>query len=292
MSNANRSPFRLDTDLTVLRSLIAVIEEGSFSAAAEKVGRTQSAISLQIAKLEERLDVKLFERTSRSLSQTSEGEIFIGYARKILELADEAVLSVSAPKEQSMLRVGFAEYLVPQHLHIHLARFKRAHPTCDLNLILGGGADLLCLLDAGELDVVFAGPEASGGKQLWQEPLVWCGQLPAADKPLELILMQEPCSYRAIAISAMEAMASDWKISITANSIQAVQSAIKAGLGVSILPASALLEDIPVIESALPGLPVTSVLSYLSAQEENPLAQRFIDYLLCYLEKTGALQTA
>ncbi|KZL04625.1 LysR substrate binding domain protein [Pseudovibrio sp. Ad14] len=140
--------------------------------------------------------------------------------------------------------------------------------------------------------MVFAGPEASGGKQLWQEPLVWCGQLPTADKPLELILMQEPCSYRAIAISAMEAMASDWKISITANSIQAVQSAIKVGLGVSILPASALLEDIPVIESALPGLPVTSVLSYLSAQEENPLAQRFIDYLLCYLQKTSALQTA
>ncbi|MEM9080302.1 MAG: LysR family transcriptional regulator, partial [Verrucomicrobiota bacterium] len=101
----------METDLLTLRSFVAVVEEGGFSAAAKRVHRTQSAISLQMAKLEERLNVQLLERTSRSVSLTSAGETFLSYARRILELADEASLAVSAPDEKALLRVGFPNYL-------------------------------------------------------------------------------------------------------------------------------------------------------------------------------------
>ena len=288
MNKLNRYQFKLETDLICLRSLVAVVEEGSFSAAAKRVHRTQSAISLQIAKLEDRLNAKLLERTSRSISVTPAGETFVSYARRILELADEAILAVTAPEETTLLRVGFTEYLVPQHLHGLLARFRRAHPNCDLSLVLGTGPEMLERMDRGELDVVFAGPEADNGTLLWEEPLVWIGTSNPGDDPpnalIELVLMHAPCSYRQIAFDALTKTATPWKVSIDANSVQAVQSAIRAGLGVSVLPLSAVLEDMPLLANVLPELPNTSVMSYANTDRSHPYAQRFVDFLLACIE--------
>ena len=287
MSKTNRSTYQLDADLLRLRALIAVVEEGGFSAAAKRVHRTQSAISLQVAKLEDRLNSKLLERTSRSVSLTPAGETFVSYARRIVELADEAVLAVSAPGESALLRVGFTEYLVPQHLHNLLARFRRAHPNCDLSLVLGLGAEMLESMDRGDLDVVFAGPERGNGRMLWEEPMVWTGRSerfedPAA--PFELVLMHAPCSHRQIAFDALTKVAIPWKLSIDANSVQAVQSAVRAGLGVSVLPVSAVLDDMPIIRERLPDLPNTSVMSFVPQEASNPYAERFIDFLLAGIE--------
>ncbi len=287
MSDSNRSAFKLETDLISLRTLVAVVEEGGFTAAARRVNRTQSAISLQIAKLEERLGVKLLERTSRSVAITPIGETFVSYARRILELADEAILAVSSPDEATVLRVGFAEYLVPQHLHTLLARFRRAHPNCDLSLVLGSGGEMLKTMDRNELDVVFAGPEATGGRLLWEEQLVWTGSgdfVADSPDPVELVLMHAPCSYRQIAFDALTKARKSWKLSIDANSVHAVQSAIRAGLGVSVLPVSAILEDMPLLEGDLPELPNTSVMCYFGTDGSNPYAQRFVDFLLAGIE--------
>ena len=288
MSKSNRSSFKLDTDLISLRAFVAVVEEGSFSSAAKHISRSQSAVSLQIAKLEERLGTKLLERTSRVITVTSAGEMFVTYARRILELADEAALAVTAPKESTLLRVGFAEYLVPQHLHKLLAQFRRAHPNCDLSLVLGSGSTLLSTMAKGDLDVVFAGPsDEVEGKILWEEPLVWTGNkqlTEQSDAPIELVLMHPPCSYRQVAFDALTRDATTWKLSIDANSVHAVQSAIRAGLGVSVLPLSAVQDDMPLISEALPPLPNTCVMSYLNPDVSQPYAERFIDYLLAGIE--------
>lgn len=288
MRDSDKSKYKLETDLLSLRSLIAVIDEGGFSAAAKRIHRTQSAVSLRIAKLEERLDTKLLERSTRSVSVTSAGEIFVSYARRILELADEAVLAVTSPEEKTLLRVGFAEYLAPQHLHTLLARFRRAHPNCDLSLVLGMGADMLELMDKGRLDLVFGCPEVDGGQLLWEEPLVWTGALNQSDvedKPIELVLMHPPCSYRQIAFDALTKIGKSWKMSIDANSVQAVQSAIRAGLGVSVLPLSAVHEEMPLIGNELPKLPNTSVMSYVRSDLSHPYAQRFVDFLCSCIEE-------
>jgi len=293
MSKSNRTKFKLETDLLSLRSLVAVVEEGGFSAAAKRIGRTQSAISLQIAKLEDRLDTKLLERTSRSLSITPAGETFLSYARRILELSDEAMLAVTSPEEKTLLRVGFAEYLAPQHLHTLLARFRRAHPNCDLSLILGMGGEMLASMDRGELDLVFAGPESSDGQLLWEEPLVWTGTDNLSNdpsEPVDLVLMHSPCSYRQIAFDALTKVERPWKLSIEANSVQAVQSAIQAGLGVSVLPFSVVQDGLSVKDSSLPKLPNTSVMSYVNSGQSHPYGQRFIDFLLSCFEGSPRLE--
>ena len=142
-------------------------------------------------------------------------------------------------------------------------------------------------MDRGELDIIFAGPEADNGKLLWEEPLVWTGTSNLANDPcapIELVLMHAPCSYRKIAFDALTKTATPWKISIDANSVQAVQSAIRAGLGVSLLPLSAVLEDMPLLANVLPELPNTSVMSYVSTDQSHPYAQRFIDFLLACID--------
>ena len=281
--------FKLETDLNTLRSLVAVVEEEGFSAAAKRVHKTQSAISVQIAKLEEQLNTKLLERTSRSVMVTSAGEKFLSYARRILELADESVFTITEPENQSLLRVGFAEYLAPKHLDMLLGRFREIHPNCDMNLVFGLGSPLLESMGKDELDLVIAGPEADGGEILWEEPLAWTGICTALDdksEPFKLILMPPPCTYRKIVFDSLTKIAKPWKLSIEANSVQAVQAAVAAGLGVTILPTSAIRDDMPIIGDTLPELPNTFVKSYLNQNAVHPYAQRFVEFLKECIEET------
>ncbi|MEM7603666.1 MAG: LysR family transcriptional regulator, partial [Verrucomicrobiota bacterium] len=260
------------------------VEEGGFSAAARRINRSQSAISLQIAKLEERLDAKLLERSSRSVSLTTSGESFLSYARRIIELSDEAMLAVTAPDEKTLLRVGFAEYLAPQHLPDLLARFRRAHPNCDLSLMLGMGIDLIPSLEEGKLDLVFAGPEAENGELLWEEELVWTASKEFSkedhEEAVELVLMHPPCSYRQIAFDALTRIGKPWKLSIDANSVQAVLSAIRANLGISVLPRSAVPDGFSIVSDEFPAIQNTSVMSYVRTDKPHPYSQRFVEYLI------------
>lgn len=283
MSKRKKALFRLDADLLTLRTIVAVVDEGSFSAAANQVGRSQSAVSLQIAKLEEQIDVRLFERTSRTVKQTPAGEVFIAYARRIIELADEALAAVRVPETSKPFRIGFAEYLVPQHLHKLFSRFKRRYPKANIELRLGVGGVLVQALNRDELDLVIAGPEGEKGQMLFEEPLVWVGPqnsgLEAGGEGLELIMMQPPCSYRKAAFDSLAKSEVTWQMGHTANSIQAVQSAISAGLGVSVIPRSAMNKDLKIMSEGFPDLPNTSINAYRNSSDPHPLIDPFLDFL-------------
>lgn len=277
----DKNPHKLEIDLNTLRSLIAVVEEGGFSAAAKKVHRTQSAVSVQIAKLEDQLNTKLLERTSRSVRLTQAGETFLSYARRMLELADEAVFAVSPWDEKEELRVGFADYLAPQHLQAVVTGFRQQYPNCDLSMVLGLGPPLLEMMERKELDLVVAGPEGDKGTVLWDEELVWTGTCDAPDDPtvpMKLVMMPAGCLYRKLAFDALTKISRPWKMSLEANSFSAVHSAIRAGLGVTILPITAIRDDMEIIKEGLPELPNTTVTSYIGAS--HPYAQPFIDYLV------------
>ncbi|WP_422050800.1 LysR substrate-binding domain-containing protein [Shimia sp.] len=285
MSKSNKSPFRLDTDLLSLRTFIAVGDMRSFSAAAKQVGRTQSAVSLQISKLEQRLDAKLLARTSRKVELTQAGELFFNYAQKIIALADEAATSLSAPDTATPLRIGFAEYLAPDHLHDLLSRFKRSHPKLPIELKLGTGFDLRDQLDQNLLDVIITGHDGGSTKApdsvvLREEPMVWvkgdCLDLETTEE-VPLVVMHERCSYRKMATEILEISQRHWRIVTEANSIQGVQAAVKAGLGVSVVANSAAT-GLKVIEHGFPPLPRTAMVAYLP-KTRHPLAERFVSFV-------------
>lgn len=282
MSKPNTTPFRLDADLLSLRALVAIADEGSFSAAAKKIGRTQSAVSLQISKLEERLQTKLLERTSRTVRQTTDGEILTAYARRILDLADEAVMAVSAPEATAPLRVGLPDFLAPRLMNDLLARFKRAHPKVQLELRLGCGDELHRELKQDLLDVVISGPDGDGGKTLLTEPLVWVGPIEYAEKvdeEISLVLIKPPCGYRQATLDALSRSNLAWHLTLEANSVQAVQAAVAAGLGISVMALSSVSENLKILEGDYPQLPEVSMVAYLRTRASHPLAKRFISFL-------------
>src|SRR3954467_12143027 len=124
-------------DIDLLRSFAAVADSGSFTAAAELVARTQSAVSVQIKRLEDLVGRRVFERTSRSLALTPAGETLLGYARRILALNDESVRSVVEPPVAGAIRLGITEYFVPSDLPRLLARFAAAYPGVHLEVRMG-----------------------------------------------------------------------------------------------------------------------------------------------------------
>lgn len=281
MRKSDLSYRRLETDLLSLRTLVAIAEEGSFSAAARRIGRSQSAVSLQVAKLEDQLGARLLHRTSRSVKQTRAGETLIAYARKILALADEAALAVASPKGGPPFRIGCADYLAPGNLHDLLGRFRRAHPRTDLKLRLGPGTELRAALEAGDLDVLIAGPDGGeGGLVLRTEPMVWIGAPEDgfdAPGPVPLVLMGAPCSYRKMALEALSAAGKPFRITMEANSIQGVQAAVRGRIGISAVAGSATA-GLPVLERGAPPLPRTAIVVF-PGRDAHPLADRFVDFL-------------
>jgi DNA-binding transcriptional LysR family regulator len=239
----------LDTDL--LRSFAAVADTGSFTAAGELVARSQSAISIQIKRLEETLGQKVFERTSRSLALTPAGEILLGYARRILELNDESLRRIAEPPVTGAIHLGITEYFVPTELPRILARFAAAYPGVQLEVRMGLSRDLREQMAAGSLDAVIVRlVPRERAKAIWREAQVWVAREGFGLEPgdaVPLALLPAPCVLRQHAIESMKRLKRPWQVSFTGSSMASVQAAVSAGLGVSIIPRSSLLPGMQVL---------------------------------------------
>ena len=238
-------------DIDLLRSFAAVADTGSFTAAGEVVARTQSAVSIQIKRLEEIVGKRVFERTSRSLALTPAGETLLDYARRILELNDESVRRIMQPPVSGEIRLGITEYFVPAELPQILGRFAAAYPDVHLEVRMGLSRDLREQLTARELDAVIVRLAPRDRlKSIWSEPQFWVvreGFEIARGAPLPLALLHAPCILREHAIDSMKRLKRPYKITFTGSSMASVQAAVGAGLGVSILPRSSVLPGMQVL---------------------------------------------
>lgn len=244
-------PFHTDT--LTLKSFVAIAENGTFSHAAETVGRTQSALSLQIKKLEESLGCPLFERTSRSVKLTEQGELFLGYAKRMIELQWEAYSRLKEPDIEGEIRLGTPEDFATHYLPNVLASFRQHHPRVQLNVSCDLTLNLIDGFNKGQFDLILVKRDpqkVKGGTKVWREPLVWA----AADhykleKPLSLVLSPQPCIYRARALAALDKARKPWHISYTSPSLAGTLAAVRAGLGITVLPANMLPSGLHSIRS-------------------------------------------
>src|SRR5262245_12684166 len=241
-------------DIDLLRSFAAVADTGSFTAAAELVARTQSAVSVQVKRLEEILGRRVFERTSRSLALTAAGETLLGYARRILELNDESVRRIAEPPVIGVIRLGITEYFVPTELPRILARFAAAYPGVQLGVRMGISSELRDAMAAGALDAaILRLAPRERPKAIWSEPLAWVareGAAPARGEPVPFALLPAPCWLREHALDAMKRLKRPWKLAFTGSSMASVRAAVSAGLGVSIVPLSSVLPGMEVLPRA------------------------------------------
>src|SRR5579871_3459339 len=158
---------RINLDIDVLRTLVTAQQLGSFNRAAEQVGRSQSAISQQIHKLQDRIGHTLFRKRGRGLELTESGEILLAYARRILELNDEAVAALAGASVAGSVRIGLPGDFAEKWLPAILGRFKRAHPTVHVEAAVDKNALLVERLGRGKIDLaLLLGSGNLGGAEM------------------------------------------------------------------------------------------------------------------------------
>lgn len=247
-------PVNLPTNL--LRSFVAIVDTGSMINASQQVFVTQSALSLQLKRLEEMVQQPLFTREGRRLILTAAGETLVDYARRLLALHDEAVSAVGAGHFAGPIRIGMVQDFAETMLGGILARFAELHPESKLYARVAGTAELLGLLETGQLDIIvgYAGADDPGAILI--APMAWYGkdQL-AGEAEVALAVLEKPCRFREAAIAALEAAGRPWRIAIETPNLSTLRAAVEAGLGITSRTHLFLPDTVPLVTDDLPQLP-------------------------------------
>lgn len=272
-------------DLDLVRAFALIAETGSVTRAADALGRQQSTVSLRLQRLEDVLGRRLVDRGSRSLRLTPEGAAFLGDARRLLGVNDEIVARAAEPDMRGRVRLATPEDFATRHLPGVLARFAKAHPgvflevTCDLTL------NLMPRFRRGEFDLALIKREpvsARAGQLVWREPLVWvmadAGM--AAAGVLPLVVSPRPCIYRRRAEQALDRARRPWRVAYTCASLAGSLAAVKAGLGVTVLPKDMAPLGLAIVDGrALPGLRESEIALLRRAPLPAP-AERLADHIV------------
>jgi len=218
----------------LLRSFIAIVDTGSMLQATERVFVTQSALSLQMRRLEEVVRQPLFNRRGRKLRLTSAGEHLAISAREILAMNDRLFTSLQGQALSGTARIGmnqdFAEIFLPGVLQ----EFAITHPEIQLHVKVAGSQELLEALRAEILDIVLCVRPAGEPNEIKSEPMKWIGQPHLQEREiLPLALLEEPCMYRSTALKALEEAGRPFRIVVETASLSVLRAAVQVGLGIT-----------------------------------------------------------
>lgn len=286
-----------DLEIGLLRTFVAVAESGGFTAAAAIVGRSQSAVSQQVLRLEHLVGQRVFERSSRSLALTATGERLLPAARGMIEANDRLMHALREPAAKGLLRLGISEDFLPGQLPRMLARFARLYPGVEIDLVTGLSRDLIDAYDSGQFDAVIAKKDSPfrRGRVIWREPLVWLAAAHAhayaraEDGPVPLVMLPKPCFYRDMMTAALGKAGRDWVVGCTTSSLTAAQAAVAGGLGVTALGRSFLRGDMRVLAEAegWPPLPSVEIMVLGEEQRTAELVHTLVGYLARNLQAQG-----
>jgi DNA-binding transcriptional LysR family regulator len=274
----------MSLDLTTLQCFLAVAETGSFTKAAARVGRTQSAISQQIAKLERTMGKPLLFR-GRNLILTSDGEILKKYAEKIFSLQHEAMDRFKAPDLEGEVHFGIPEDFANIYLSEVLVDFVRIHPRILLNIECDLTLNLFDRFKRKEFDLVLVKMnrpnDFPNGLDVWTEPLQWVGseRLIEPNKPVPLVLSPKPCVYHKSAYNALEEAGRSWRHVISSTSYTVTVAAVKAEMGITVLPYTMVPKGLDRIDGKLlPPLDDLHV-SLIKHRSDNPAINSFENFV-------------
>jgi DNA-binding transcriptional LysR family regulator len=228
-------------DIDLLKTFLAIADTGNFTRAAEEVHKTQSAVSMQMKRLEDLVGRPLFVRDGRQSRFTADGERLIEYARRIVNLNDEAVSAFTKPELTGTLRFGTPDDYADRFLPEILARFSRTHPLVTVNVDCGQSPQLFERARHGELDLalVTACSEITADEIVRTEPLVWVTSARHSVHLLDTVpvaISHTGCEWRALTIGALEREERKYRIAYSSPNSNAVNAAVLAGLAVGAVP--------------------------------------------------------
>jgi DNA-binding transcriptional LysR family regulator len=283
---------RINFDLDVLRSFVTGVELGSFAQAADKLGRSTSAISAQLKKLEEQAGTPVLRKSGRGLALTPMGELLLAYARRLLELNDEAATALRGIDLAGSVRIGMQEDFGENLLTRILGDFVRAHPKVRIETRVTRSTELLSAIRNGQLDLALAwdgGERTPHCETLRQLPMRWIGpsldKMPAlaAGEPVPLVMFEAPCLMRSTAIAALDRARISWRIAFTSSSLSGIWSAVNAGLGVTVRTRTGLPPSLRMLEG-MPALPQASIVLHSAEATPAPAVRRLAEIVRATLD--------
>jgi DNA-binding transcriptional LysR family regulator len=243
---------------------VAGIDAGSFAQAADRLGRSTSAVSAQLKKLEDQVGTELVRKSGRGLALTDSGDLMLSYARRLLALNDEAISAVRSPDLEGWVRLGIQEDFGETVLPHVLGRFTRAHPRVRVEGRIARNREFREKIGTGDLDLALLWDDdnASPAERIASLPLCWLGatdQQPiwqAGDRdPLPLAVLETPCLLRSIACSHLDRQGIAWRIAFVSPSLGGLWAATAAGLGIALRTPFGRPSTVRVLDAETLGLP-------------------------------------
>ncbi|WP_406946398.1 LysR substrate-binding domain-containing protein [Klebsiella michiganensis] len=249
-------------DLDALRSFVTGIDCGSFAQAASRLCRSTSAVSAQLKKLEQQCGADLVVKRGRHLALTQNGEIIMGYARRLLALNDEAQRALQGERLQGEIRIGMQEDFGESLMPGILGEFKRHHPGMRIIARVDRNRALLNALNDNMLDMALLWQAESiqrEGKTIGQCRLEWIthpqldiATLLAEGKPLPLVMLESPCLMRSRSIDCLDRANIAWQVVFISHSLSGIWAAVQAGLGITVRTRIGMPGNLRVAGSLLP----------------------------------------
>jgi len=282
-------------DLELLRSFVSVVDSGGFTRAGERVHRTQSTVSQQIKRLEDDVGQPLLDRSGKDVTPTEAGERLLSYARRLLALEEEARDVLARPGNEGAVRLGVPEDFAAYRLAKLLASFSRSHPTLRLDVRADQSMNLKRDLERGDLDLALFKRSVGEkvGIAVWPERVHWVTSkshpIQAKTGSVPLIGYPTGCIYRARAIHALESTGRAWHMAYSSSSLAAIQAAIAAGMGLSILSEMAIQADHRVLTAKDGFSPIERTeVALVASPEASPATLRLAERLAEFCDNLQA----
>jgi len=286
-------------DVDQLRTFIAIAETGSFTKAAEVVNKTQSAVSMQMKRLEERLARPIFARDGRASKLTEDGQRLLDFARRIVKLNMETIAAFSDDELSGRVRLGVPDDYADRYLPEIMARFSRAYPGVELSVVCLPSVDLLECIDANELDLaIITNCESKRASETFRrERLLWVtsNRHPThLEEKVPLALGRPTCNWRRLATDKLESIGRNYRLLYSSSNAGAVAAAVLAGLAVSVLPESGLRPGMRVLSAkeGFPELPSCRIGLVRNAHETSALADALAEHIISSLDNLSEQQAA
>lgn len=243
-----------DLPSPLLRSFVAVADGGSLAVAARRIGRSESALSLQMARLEDIVGQPLFDRAARALKPNAAGGLLLAHARAILARIDAARIDLARPGGLPV-RIGIVQDFAASVLRPVLAELRATRPGAEVAIVVGSTADLLRAMGEDRIDTALCAGQPPGAKLAARLPMAWFGTPDhlAADV-LPLIGVSPPCPFLAAAQEALDTAGRPWRMALVTPSLDGLRAAAEAGLGLACRTRAGLGLP-PLRDERLPALP-------------------------------------
>jgi DNA-binding transcriptional LysR family regulator len=286
-------------DIDQLRTFIAIAEAGSFTRAAEIVHKTQSAVSMQMKRLEERLGRSIFARDGRGSKLTEDGERLLDYARRIIKLNVEVLAAFADTELSGRVRLGVPDDYADRYLPEIMARFSRVYPAVEVTVICEPTIELFQRIEANDLDLAIVTDCESNraSESFRRERLLWVTSNRHAthlEERLPLALGRRTCGWRRVAIECLEAIGRPYRVLYSSANAGAVAAAVLSGLAVSVFPESGLRTGMRVLSPAdgFPELPSCRVGLVRNPHERSPLAEALAEHIISSLDNLSDAREA